>query len=514
MTNGGDGHNNQGGMSNYDSLMPPEQARRTLLLGVATAGAALIPGCGSPSGENLNSNQTEVDRGQTETSTDSEAGSKMEFLQVNGQEGSVYNYDREPQNQFELDGSFQDRHRQEIDRVLDNYPTFSTWLESLPQEEKYTERLKQGPVGAAYPFRNTDTGNGPNTYDRFWFNKPEGQDFSRNKVTEKESFNSSQTLQAALNWLHPYMNRWQFDKLPDLPKPEHNDRFAPLLQEGVQQHHNFEIDIFPIRMYEVKEGGTYDVEIANRDEDNRYEAMIGIDRSNNDTLLMESNAFPEYDSEQVLFLSYKFVQPRAEPGAFDATQQPHESGDKIHTKVENSIHLPEHAEIDKILDPREGAANENGEKLYQEGIVDFDGDPLKPRIEEVNDQYWHPLRFDRQEPDVEGLDYSTASKLVGEMFLNTTRTQDIENPDLEEIAFTPDYLDSVTDTILHHDAFDYDQLKLESRAANTLEQNAETAVVISGRIGESYAVKADQDTVKEVWNDVDGTYDHLHTAGH
>lgn len=514
MTNGGDGHNNQRGMSNYDSLMPPEQARRTLLLGVATAGAALIPGCGSPSGENPENNQTDTaDKSQTETPTDSEAGSEMEFLQVDAQEGSIYNYEQEPQNQFELDGSFQDRHQQEIDRILDKYPTFSTWLESLPQEEKYTEKLKRGPVGAAYPYRYTGT-NGPNTYDRFWFNKPEGQDFSRNEVTEKESFNSSQTLQEALNWLQPYMNRWQFDKLPDIPKPEHNDRFAPLLQEGVQQHHNFEIDIFPIRMYEVKEGGTYGVEFANRDEDNRYEAMVGIDRSNDDTLLMESNGFPEYGNEQALFLDYKFVQPRAEPGAFDATQQPHESGDTIHTKAENSIHLPEHAEIDKILDPDEGATNENGEKLYQEGIVDYDGDPLKPQIEEVNDQYWHPLRFNRQEPDVEGLDYGTASKLVGEMFLNTTRPQDIENPDLEEIAFTPDYLDSVTDTILHHDAFDYDQLKLESRAANTLEQNAETAVVISGRIGESYAVKADQDTVKEVWNDVDGTYDHLHTAGH
>ena len=510
MTNGGDGHNNRGGMSNYDSLMPPEQARRTLLLGVATAGAALIPGCGSPSGENPNSNQTEVDRGQTETPTDSEAGSKMEFLRVDGQEGSVYNYDREPQNQFELDGSFQNRHRQEIDRILDNYPTFSTWLESLDQEEKYTERLKSEPVGTVYPNRNTDTGNGPNDYERFWFNKPEGQDFSRNEVTEKESFKSSQTLQEALNWLHPYMNRWQTDKLPDLPKPEHNDRFAPLLQEGVQQHHNFEIDIFPIRMYEVKEGGTYAVEVAHRDEDNRYEAMIGIDRSNDDTLLMESNSFAEYDNNQAAFLSYKFVQPRAEPGAFDATQNPFEWGDTIHTKAQNSIHLPEHAEIDKILNPREGATNENGEKLYQEGILDYNDDPLEPQIEEINNMYWHPLRFDRQEPDVEGLDYGTASKLVGEMFLNTTRTQDIENPDLEEIAFTPDYLDSVTDTILHHDAFDYDQLKLESRAANTLEQNAETGAVISGRIGESYAVKANQGTVDSVWNDVKGNYNDIH----
>ena len=378
MTNGGDGHNNQGGMSNYDSLMPPEQARRTLLLEVATAGVALIPGCGSPSGENPNSNQTEVaSRSQTESPTDSEAGSGTEFFQVNTEEGPVYNYDQEPQDQFELDGNFQNRHRQEIDRILDNYPTFSTWLDSLPQEEKYTERLKSEPVGTVYPYRYTGT-NGPNEYERFWFNKPEGQDFSINEVTEKESFKSSQTLQEALNWLHPYMNRWQFDRLPDLPIPEHNERFAPLLQEGVQQHHNLEIDIFPIRMYEVKEGGTYGAEFAHRDEDNRYEAMIGIDRSNDDTLLMESNAFAEYDNEQAAFLSYKFVQPRAEPGAFDETQNPYEWGDTIHTKAGNSIHLPEHAKIDKILDPDEGATNENGEKLYQEGIVDYNGDPLKP----------------------------------------------------------------------------------------------------------------------------------------
>ena len=489
----------------------PNTGRRKLLKGITAAGAALVPGCSSPSSENPNNNQTEItDRGQTDTSTNSEARSKMEFFQVNDQEGSVYNHNREPQNQFELDRGFQNRHQQELDRILDNHPTFSTWLESIDQEEKYEGKLRAGPVGAAYPYRNTSTGNGSNTYRRFWFNKPEGQDFSINEVTEKESFKSSRTLQESLNWLHPYMNRWQTDKLPDLPNPGHNDRFAPLLQEGVQQHHNFEIDIFPIRMYEAKEGGTYAVEVAHRDEDNRYEAMIGIDRSNNDTLLMESNAYDEYDDEQTLFLNYKFVQPRAEPGAFDATQNVEEPGDIIHTKAENSIHLPEHAEIDKILNPREGATNENGEKLYQEGIVDFDGDPLEPQIEEVNDHYWHPLRFNRQEPDVEGLDYSTASKLVGEMFLNTTRPQDVENPDFGGIAFTPDYLDSVTDTILYHNAFDYGQLKLESRAANTLEQSAETGVVISGRIGDSYAVEADQDTVEDAWTDVKGDYNNMH----
>ncbi|PSG99083.1 MAG: hypothetical protein BRC29_03075 [Nanohaloarchaea archaeon SW_7_43_1] len=488
----------------------PNKTRRKFLKGITAAGATLISGCDSPSRKNPNDNQTtKTDKSQTDTSTDS-GGSKTEFLQINDQEDSVYSYNKKPQNQFDLDSSFQNRHRQEIDRVLDNYPTFSTWLESLDQEEKYTERLKSEPVGTVYPYRYTETGNGPNDYERFWFNKPEGQDFSINEVTEKQSFKSSQTLQEALNWLHPYMNRWQNDKLPERPIPEHSDRFAPLLQEGVQQHHDFEIDIFPIRMYEVKEGGTYAVEVAPRDEDNRYEAMIGIDRSNNDTLLIESNPSAEYDNDQAAFLSYKFVQPRAEPGAFDETQNPYEWGDVIHTKAENSIHLPEHAEIDSILEPQDGATSENGKKLYQEGIVDYNGDPLEPQIEEVNDNYWHPLRFNRQEPDVEGLDYSTASKLVGEMFLNTTRPQDVENPDFEGIAFTPDYLDSVKDTILNHKAFDYDQLKLESRAANTLEQSAEAGVVVSGRIGESYAVKADQNTVEDVWSDVKGEYNDIH----
>jgi len=223
----------------------------------------------------------------------------------------------------------------------------------------------------------------------------------------------------------------------------------------------------------------------------------------NEALLVDSNPKAPYRVQQRKFLNVETGRRRAPNGNWgDYTFN---NGRKAHPTAENSILLPDFHKYDFEEKKQEADMNVD----IPESQVD-ENDRIDFTLDETiaAENYWHPLRFDGSEPDVEGLDYAEAKEVTSEMLRNLSSTSLIRRPEDQrgrdtQVAPTKEYLKSAVDEILIRTRDGFEQLYANSMMYDEVCQ-MDGAYAVGGTIDNPRVVELNQDTeesLQRVWND-------------
>jgi len=551
------------------NVRPEETTRRIFLAGTGTGIAALLAGCSGDDSEGPEPTETETP-GETPTETQTRTPEEppenyiIHVLSEGGDRDSNA-VRREPEEDFR------------------RYEVNFSELEQLKQEER--ENVFEETETDWQEF--LDTVMDPNAYPEVkqenW-NRNVGYTNQRDQF-EPGIFASQESVRDALDEGHGQVFAWNAlgkDQQPPegadtdnvwnekaVPRPGDSWKFAPILQEMINRHNeNADSFFWPIEIYEVQEDGRYNM-FVERDDDNRYRMMAGIDLTKNDLVVADSLHMPEdlfqeslhdiaenrediddrhpyldfldlrLDKPDLDFLTNTILynilleEPIHENGTFETTHEVEGKNFRselrtLHDVSRFSLYFPDFGkDIESHLENLEEEAYEkcvsdgSSEDFCEnraERVWNYEFDPhnaIKANF------YWMPLRYDGSEPEVEGLDYETATHLLGRTFRHMVASPEsgnIENVIGEDagVGMTQEYRKSMAQELrdpgsqLGEESFQemYDQ-------AMVLHQLAEDDgnYVIAGdvrrptygRIGS----EEDSEVVEQLWRDKEGEMDNL-----
>lgn len=382
------------------------------------------------------------------------------------------------------------QHYEQFDQIVDRNNSWQTWLDSISDDSSFKD-LKKLDIGAIYPMR-TDR----EEYDRFLF----------------DEFESAEPTLEALDWIHTYGMAWATEKERHTedgfssPFKDLNFRLAPVIEKSVNEYTENHCHLFPVDIHDEGDGN-YVANIG-RDGDNLYKMMMGFDLETQQLFLMESNYLnDEVGSVQELFMNYRTDRPRYDDGNW--AQHTYDSGRLIHQTIQNSVYLPE-------------IGKEGFEETVEENFDDeFDLSSKPPATD-----YWHPLRFDGSEPDMDELGFRKASVLTTEMLRNmaTHPKTSKSNKKLGEnagIAPTKEYRASIPDAMLamsnvQTDDIDgeigYSSVFAQASILDELVEREEDYVIHGSMFEPEYGRVRDSQIIDKVWEDQEGKYDQIEEA--
>jgi len=329
-------------------------------------------------------------------------------------------------------------------------------------------------------------------YDRFLFDK----------------FESAKPTLEALDWIHTYGTAWAVRKIEEVeegfndPLKQLNLRLAPALEKSINEYTENQCHIFPLDIHDEGEGNY----VANngRDGDELYKMMMGFDLETDQLFLMESYyKNVEVGSVQWQFMNYRTDRPRYDDGNW--AQHTYDNGRLIHQTVQNSVYLPE-------------IGKEGFEDMVDEEFDDdFDVSSKPPATD-----YWHPLRFDGSEPDMDELDFRKASVLTTRMLRNIAthpKTVDSGKRLGEDagVAPTSEYTESIPEAMLeisnvstdNTGEIEYPGVFAQASILDELAENEENYVIHGTMFEPQYGRVRDGKVIDEVWEDQEGEYDQI-----
>jgi len=423
--------------------------------------------------------------------------------------------------EYKTDLSHDNLHENDSDYYIEQEEKWQGWFNSIPEDSMHPS-TKENSQRSLFPYMDQNA-----TYDRFWSDK--------SSQYSQPGFESSETVQQAMNWIHPFLLAWDafgaddeynFElEMSSFPlgedewyQPTEGEKFAALFERALEENTDTESFFWSFEMYEAKEGGAYDtakldgeeVTVSERDGDRRVETIAGWDTEHDQMLIVETTRNIDYDGDQEEVLRDKLGTPD-ERRAEDKIPWSH--GRTIHPKTENSIFLPETGE----------------------------GRPGSAAVEE----YWHPFRFNGSEPYIDGLDYKTSAQLTAKMLRGMVSSR--EDGDITKtigenagVAITNGYLADIarvlsdpgdgdtsgwdpsigrTDTATQtstpdrESGVDFENIYNQAKILHELAEDAGNYVVFGDHTDPYYAKVADDATIDGesvlhlVWEDEAGEYD-------
>lgn len=479
--------------------------RRQLVSAVGTAVATGLAGCNSTEFNPADSQTLSETESKTETSTATQTGTETEtasetetdepeprFVHVipgfSDREFSRFESRQEAQREkvtleFETELN---RHYEQFDRLVEHNESWQTWFDSIPDDSSF-EELKKLDIGAIYPMR-TDR----EEYDQFLFDK----------------FESAEPTLEALDWVHTYSMAWAAEKERNTdggfnnPFKDLNFRLAPFIEKSVNEYTENRCHIFPVDLHDEGDGN-YVANIG-RDGDNLYKMMMGFDLETKQLIVLESTYLnQEVSSVQEQFMNYRTERPRYDDGNW--AQHTYDNGRLSHHTVQNSVYLPD-----------------IGKDGFEDAVEEKYGDEFDVSTKPPATDYWHPLRFDGTEPDMDELDFRTASVLTARMLRNvathpeTSDTGDRLGDDAGT-APTREYRASIPEAMLAMSgagtgSIDFPSVFAQAALLDELARREGNYVVYGTAFEPKYGRVRDEQVVDEIWNDQQGEYDQIETV--
>jgi hypothetical protein len=380
-------------------------------------------------------------------------------------------------------------HLGQFDQIVEQNDSWQTWLDSIPNDDSFQD-LKGKSIGSFYP-RNPKVPR--EDYERFLFDK----------------FESAEPTLEALDWIHIYGLAWAVEKERGTeegfrsPFKDLNLTLAPMLERSINMYTENECQTFALDIHDEGKGN-YVANIG-RDGDNLYKMMMGFDLETNELFLMESNWLNmEMNSVQEEFMNYRTDRPQYDDGTW--AQEDYNSGRTIHNTVQNSVYLPE-----------------IGKEDFEENVEENFGDSFDLSSKPPASDYWHPLRFDGSEPDMDELDFRTASVLTTRMLRNIVTHPEIVNSEKRlgknaGVAPTKEYRESIPDAMLEMSdlptadvdgEIEYSDVFEQSSILEELAERDENYVVHGTMFEPRYGRVTDSQIIENVWNDRGGEYDQI-----